>query len=350
MPETQHTEYKSKVTANLEREVVAFLNSRNGGDIFVGVNDKGKVVGVEDIDQAQLTLKDRLKNNIQPSCLGLFSISVEKRGKNDVIRIVVASGPSKPYFLRKYGLTEKGVFMRVGSATEQMPAKQIEELFSRRVRNSLSQIASPKRDLKFEQLHIYYQGKGKTLNEQFARNLELLNDDGDYNYVAYLMNDENSTSVKVARYDGLNKVNLIESNEYGYECLIKATNQVLEKLNLENRTRTKITASQREEKRLWNPVALREAVINAFVHNDYSREVAPTFEIYDDRLEITSYGGLPQGLSEQEIFQGYSIPRNQELMRIYKNLDYVEQLGSGVPRILEYYGEESFRFQGTFYG
>src|SRR5699024_9728386 len=111
-----------------------------------------------------------------------------------------------------------------------------------------------------------------TLNEQFARNLELLNDDGDYNYVAYLMNDENSTSVKVARYDGLNKVNLIESNEYGYECLIKATNQVLEKLNLENRTRTKITEAQREEKRLWNPVALREAVINAFVHNDYSQE------------------------------------------------------------------------------
>ena len=142
---------------------------------------------------------------------------------------------------------------------------------------------------------------------------------------------------------------MAESNEYGYESLIKATFQVLEKLNLENKTLTEITPKARKEQRLWNAGALREAVINAFVHNDYTREVAPKFEIFDDRLEITSYGSLPQGLSEEEFFQGFSILRNKELMRVFKDLDLVEQLGSGIPRILESYDKDCFKFSENFF-
>ena len=57
--------------------------------------------------------------------------------------------------------------------------------------------------------------------------------------------------------------------------------------------------------RLWNPVALREAIINAIVHNDYTREVPPKFEMFSDRIEITSAGGLPEDLSKEEFFQGF---------------------------------------------
>jgi len=162
------------------------------------------------------------------------------------------------------------------------------------------------------------------------------------------MNDNNNISVQVVRYEGLNRVKLKERNEYGYESLIKAVNQVLDKLNLENRTLAEITPKLRKEQRLWNAIALREAVINAFVHNDYTRETAPKFEIFDDRLEITSHGGLPESLLKEDFFDGYTIPRNKELMRIFKDLDLVEQLGSGIPRILEAYPEESFRFSENF--
>lgn len=82
--------------------------------------------------------------------------------------------------------------------------------------------------------------------------------------------------------------------------------------------------------------------------NDYTKEVAPKFEIFDDRLEITSYGSLPEGLSKEEFFEGYSIIRNKELMRIFKDLDLVEQLGSGIPRILQAYAQESFHFSENF--
>lgn len=129
---------------------------------------------------------------------------------------------------------------------------------------------------------------------------------------------------------------------------LRLLRNVLDKIELENRTLTQITSKERIEKRLWNAIALREAIINAFVHNDYTREVAPKFEIFQDRIEITSVGSLPEGLSESEFFEGFSIPRNKELMRIFKDLDLVEQLGSGIPRILESYGKECFHFSENF--
>jgi len=117
---------------------------------------------------------------------------------------------------------------------------------------------------------------------------------------------------------------------------------------LENWTASQITYKERIDSRLWNAVALREAVINSIVHNDFTHEVPPKFEIFANRIEITSAGSLPDGLSEGEFFEGVSIPRNRELMRVYRDLELVEQLGSGVPRILASYGKECFQFMENF--
>ncbi|QYA26606.1 transcriptional regulator [Gramella sp. MT6] len=348
MPETNRIEYKRELSEGLEKEVVAFLNYREGGIIYIGIDKEGRTVGVQDADSDQLKIKDRLKNNIRPSALGLFDIVSEERDGKEILKIIVASGSEKPYHLKKYGMSEKGCFIRLGSAAEPMSQKQIEELFASRTRNSIGKIKAHRQDLNFEQLHIYYQEKQKPLNKQFRKNLELTTTEGDLNYAAYLLADENNLSVKVAKYKGDTRVDLMESNEYGYCSLVKATKSVLDKISLENRTITQITQKERKEHRLWNAIALREAIINAFVHNDYTREIAPKFEIFNDRIEITSAGSLPDGLSKNEFFEGFSIPRNKVLMRIYKDLDLVEQLGSGIPRILEAYSKECFRFSDNF--
>ena len=348
MSETNRIEYKRELSDGLEKEVVAFLNYREGGIIYIGIDKEGRTFGVKDPDSVQLKIKDRVRNNIRPSALGLFDIVTEERYGKDILKIIVASGSEKPYHLKKFGMSEKGCFIRLGSAAEPMSQKLIEELFATRTRNSIGKIKAHRQDLRFEQLHIYYQEKQKPLNKQFRKNLELTTTGGDLNYAAYLLADENNVSVKLAKYKGNTRVDLVESNEYGYCSLIKATKSVLDKMNLENRTITKITHSERKEHRLWNAIALREAIINAFVHNDYTREIAPKFEIFSDRIEITSAGSLPDGLSKNEFFEGFSIPRNKELMRIYKDLDLVEQLGSGIPRILESYSKDSFRFSENF--
>jgi predicted HTH transcriptional regulator len=164
----------------------------------------------------------------------------------------------------------------------------------------------------------------------------------------YLLADNNNVSIKVAKYKGLNRVNLIENNDYGFCSLIKACKLVLDKVEIENKTLSQITSKERIDRRLWNAVALREVVVNAMVHNDFTYEVSPKFEIFDDRIEITSYGGLPQGLSEEEFFEGFSLPRNKELMRVFRDVDLVEFLGSGLPRILESYGTKCFKFSDNF--
>lgn len=347
-PETNRIEYKQQLTDDLEKESVAFLNYQEGGVIYIGIDKTGKSIGVSDTDGDMLKIKDRLKNNIMPSCMGLFDVAIENIGSTDVIKVTFASGTEKPYYIKKLGMSEKGTFIRIGTAAEPMPIRMIESLFAKRTRNSIGKIKSPNQNLTFEQLKIYYEGANKTLNQQFASNLELLTEDGKYNYVAYLLADINGTSIKVAKYDGLDRVDLKENNEYGYCSLVKATKQVLDKIDIENKTLAKITPKEREEKRLWNPVALREAIINAMVHNDYTSEVPPKFEFFDDRIEITSFGSLPQGMTESEFFEGYSVPRNKELMRVFRDLDLVEHLGSGVPRILRTYGKECFKFTENF--
>jgi hypothetical protein len=75
--------------------------------------------------------------------------------------------------------------------------------------------------LSFEQLKIYYQEAGLTLNDKFAANLELLTGDGAYNYTAYLLADQNGNSVQVAKYAGTDRVDLLESKDYGFCCLVK---------------------------------------------------------------------------------------------------------------------------------
>lgn len=350
MKETTRLENKAQLTPNLdiEKEIIAFLNYQEGGYIYIGVDKKGETVGVNDVDDCMLRLKDRIKHNISPSAMGLFDIGEEKRDGKSVVKITVASGIEKPYFKSKYGMTPKGAYLRIGTSAEPMPQDMIDRLFAMRTRNSIGKIVSNRQDLSFEQLRIYYEEHGKPLNDNFARSLELVTDEGKYNYVAYLLADENSTSIKVAKYSSLDRCDLIENNEYGYCSLIKATKSVLEKLDIENKTATTITSVEREDSPLWNKIAIREAVINAIVHNDYSFEVPPKFEIFPDRIEITSSGRLPESLSREEFFSGISIPRNKELMRIYRDVELVESLGSGIPRILKAYGKGCFKFSDNF--
>ena len=107
MSENHRTEYKRELTTDLEKEVIAFLNTREGGKVYLGIEDDGTLFGINNPDDVQLKIKDRLKNNILPSCLGLFDVLQESHEGKDIIHVNIASGTEKPYHLRKHGMTEK---------------------------------------------------------------------------------------------------------------------------------------------------------------------------------------------------------------------------------------------------
>ena len=346
--ETNRTENKEQLNEDFEQEVIAFLNYKEGGIIYIGVRKDGQVVGLKDVDLTQLQIKDRIKNNIQPSTLGLFDVIVETIDNKEVIKVVISSGTEKPYYLRKKGRTPEGCYIRVGSSKERMTERMIDDMYSKRIKNTLKEIDSPRQELTFNQLKIYYEEHGLKLNDNFLQNLDLLTSEGKYNYNAFLLADENNVSIKLVKYLGTNKMDLVENQEYGYRCIITATQRILDRLDAENTVYAKIEYKGRKEVEMIDKAALKEAVINAVVHNDYSYGNSPIVELYSDRIEITSAGGLPQELSQEEFLEGVTAPRNKELIRVFKDVDLIENIGSGVLRILDAYDKSCFKFMEHF--
>lgn len=150
--ETNRIENKEQLNEDFEQEVIAFLNYKEGGIIYVGINKNGQVVGVENTDLTQLQIKDRIKNNIQPSTLGLFDVIVETIEDKEVIKVIISSGTEKPYYLRKKGKTPEGCYIRVGSSKERMTERMIDDMYARRIKNTLREIDSPRQELTFNQL------------------------------------------------------------------------------------------------------------------------------------------------------------------------------------------------------
>jgi len=347
MQESNRIEHKRELTDRFERAVVSFLNYTGGGEILIGVDDNGIAAGLDDADAIQLQIVDRIRNNIRPQTLGLFDVVLTEIDGKDVIRVIVSCGQQRPYYIRKMGMSEHGCFIRVGSSSQPMSEQMIEELLAKRQQITLQTMASPRQNLTFKQLCIYYEEKNLEPTEQFIESLDLRQSSGEYNFAAYLLADENGTSIKIATYAGSDKVELLETREYGNRCLITATHRILDRLDSENRTYAKITSKNRLEKERVNSIALREVVINAIVHNDYTKGV-PLVEIFTDRIVVTSCGGLVPDLSKEDFFKCRSMPRNRELMRVFRDMELVEQIGSGMSRILKAYDRSIFEISPSF--
>ena len=342
--EDKRTEFKVKITDDLEKEVVAFLNT-DGGNIFIGIDDNGNIKNnLGNIDLLQRTIKDRLKNNIMPSTLGLFDVVVNEKNGKKYIQIIVAKGNERPYYLRGMGMTPDSCFIRVGSSVESMNNETILNLFSTRTRNSLKNIKSPKQDLEFKTLKIYYQESGYEINDNFLKKLDLYDDNNEFNYIAYLLSDNNNISVQFAKYEGNDVYNLIENEDFGFCSLIKIADNILNKIMVENKTYTKIETPTRKEIKMYDYNAVKELITNALIHNDWSNGYSPKFEMFESKLVISSNGGIQEGVSQEEFLEGFSNPRNPELMRIFRDLNFVEQLGTGIQRVLKTYDKNIFEF------
>ena len=345
--ENDRLEYKGELTNDLklEKTAVAFLNYK-GGDIYFGIADDGKIIGVSDPDNLQNCITNRLTDNIAPSVTGLLEVFTEERDGKTIIIVHLASGVDTPYYIKRFGRTSKGCYIRIGSSNRAMNMKQINHLLGQRHILPLSEIKSRDQDLTFNQLKLYYISQNLPWNDRhFAKNFGFLTEDNKYNYLAYMFADTNRVSIRVPLFAGTDKASgLIQNEDYGNQCLITAINKVLEKLEIVNATQVRIEFPKRIEQKYVDLKTLREAVINAFAHNDYSNEDTPICEIYEDKFVIVSYGNPLNTMDEEDFFTGLSKPRNPLIMRIFHDLHYVEHNGVGNPYIVKNYGRSVFGF------
>lgn len=347
MFETSNVEFKRELNDKFEKEVVSFLNAK-GGHIFIGINDDGSTYGVENIDELQLAIKNRIKDWIAPSPVGFFEIIVEQKDSKNILHIIIASGNEKPYYVKKYGMCPQGAYTRVGSSCVQLTEKQIFDLYSRRTRTSLINIISPTQELTFTQLRIYYDEIGYQFTSNTFKQFHFQLETGEYNYLAYLLSDQNALVINVGKFKGDNVVELEEMKSYSNQSLIKTTHEIIEFIDKQNKIFTTITSSKRKDEYLFDSIAMREAIVNALVHSDYTYENTPTFRIFDNHIEIISVGGLPEGIEKSEFLSGYMSPKNPQLMKIFRDLGFVEHMGTGIIRILSKYDESIFTFSSNF--
>ena len=137
---------------------------------------------------------------------------------------------------------------------------------------------------------------------------------------------------------------MIENENFGFCSLIKIMDNILNKIMVENRTYTKIEIPTRKEIKMYDYNAVKELITNALIHNDWCNGYSPKFEMFDNKLVISSNGGIQEGVSQEEFLEGFSNPRNPELMRIFRDLNFVEQLGTGIQRVLKTYDKSIFEF------
>ncbi|MBQ9044010.1 MAG: winged helix-turn-helix transcriptional regulator, partial [Eggerthellaceae bacterium] len=214
---------------------------------------------------------------------------------------------------------------------------------------TMTNAESDDQDLSFTRLFTYYAGRGIELKARtFAKNLGLLAPSGKYNLLAQLLSDENRMPVRVSIFQGKTKTApLFSVREFGNTCLLVSLDKVLEYIDVLNVVQADERARvvERKDVPLMDPDVVREAVINAFVHNRWVDGNAPMFTVYSDRLEILSRGTMAPRQTFEGFFMGESVPVNQELSDIFLQLHISERSGRGVPKIVEAYGRDSYEFR-----
>ena len=349
--ETETTELKQKLTETLVKEIVAFLNTA-GGTIYVGVDDNGKVCGIDKLDENLKKTADILESQIMPDARNYVELGTKYIDYKHIIEIKVKKGDGL-FYVKKYGRSAQGCYVRVGSTCRSMTEEQIEINYNKYLDTKIriTEIAGSIKHPTFQYLKLLLVEKGFNINEKtFAENFHLLTKDGVYNKMADLLADRNEVSIKVVRFKGKRKGDGIASrNEYGGKCLVVAMKQAFDYCaDVINGNRTSFRNGWRVDTPLFDRNSFREVWFNACLHNNWADGTPPAVYIFTDRLEIISTGGLPANLTREDFFRGVSKPVNEELAKLFIRLDLMEQTGYGIPLVTQHYGIEAFEFLDFF--
>lgn len=159
--ENQNTELKLILTRNIKKEIVAFANT-NDGRIYIGINDNGEVIGVQNPQKELEALSGMIREGIKSDLTLFTSIYIEQINGKDIIVVNVKEGPNKPYYLADKGLKPSGVYLRHGNVTVPADEEIIKKMLIENRSSSFEEELSTNQDLHFEYLKSIQ--KNKILN------------------------------------------------------------------------------------------------------------------------------------------------------------------------------------------
>ncbi|QUO20969.1 putative DNA binding domain-containing protein [Clostridiaceae bacterium Marseille-Q4143] len=328
MKETRILEFKETITNTFLKTVSAFSNYE-GGTIYFGIDDEGKIKGLPDVKQACLDIENKINDSISPQP----NYMLEIQNNNRTIKLTVQSGLQKPY------LYKSKAYKRNDTATIEVDTLELSRLILEGKNIRFEELPCEDQNLSFE----IFQHKLKeciqieTFNRDTLKTLNLYSDGNGYNNAAGLLADRNhfpgidivkfgeniSVIQKRATFENISILEAYEKaidmyrDYYQYEVIQGADRKKMEKIP---------------------EAAFREAIANALIHRVWDVEAQIRVLMYDDKIEIISPGGLPAGITEEEYLSGkLSILRNRNLANVFYRLGFVEIFGTGITRIKQLY-------------
>jgi predicted HTH transcriptional regulator len=337
-------EFKRDVSSpdNLVRTVVAFANGA-GGTLLIGVEDGTRQVrGLTDPTKVEERLANLISDRIEPRLVP--ELQVIPWRKTYVIAVGVFPSSSRPHFVKTQG-SEDGVYVRVGSTNRRADPAQIEEI-RRFVRGrTLDEEALPDESagvLDFRAASACF-APIRRLRRSDLRTLHLTTTHQNREVPTaggLLLFGKNRLAVfpeafiRAGCFAGTDRTSILDSADIT-TYLPLAVEEAL--LFIKRNTRRALTIESARHVDTWEfpLVAAREAVINSLVHADYGQRGTPLrIAIFSDRLEIDNPGGLPPGLTVEDILRGVSKLRNRVIGRVFHELGLIEQWGSGIQRMI----------------
>ncbi len=333
--ETENIEFKSQFTEEIYKEVIAFANT-DGGVIYIGIDNEGRVVGIDNVDENYTRITNGIRDAIMPDVTMFVKYSIQE---NKVISITVGEGSYKPYYLKSKGLKPGGVFVRQGASTAPASADQIRAMIKESDGDTFEIMRSMEQDLTFKSAKEVFARYGIEFNKSKYRALGITHPTEElYTNLALIISDQCVHTTKVAVFGDDANTEFRDSKEF-FGSVFEQLDDTYSYLTLCNKKISTFKGLERIEKSDYPDAALREALLNALVHRDYSFSGSVIINVNDNEMEFISIGGLFPGLSPEDIRSGISQPRNKNLADVFHRLHLIESYGTGIRKIYNLYSE-----------
>ncbi|MBP5622017.1 MAG: putative DNA binding domain-containing protein [Thermoguttaceae bacterium] len=337
MVENLTTEFKREYVDDIKRTIVAFANT-DGGKIYIGVNDDGSVRGVEKVDDVMLRVTNLTRDAIRPDVSMFTECEVKVVDEKRIVVLTVQRGTSCPYYLTGKGVRPEGVFVRQGASSVPASEAAILKMICETSGDRYEDERSLNQNLTFVKAEEYFVRRDLPFGERQKRTLGLIGPDGTFANLGMLLSDQCVHTIKAAVFEGSVKTTFRDRKELE-GSLFRQLEDAYAYVDQFNRTRAEFVGLERFDRRDYPIEALREALLNAIVHRDYSYSASTLISIFDDRIEFLSIGGLVPRTTFADVMLGVSVLRNQKLADVFYRLKLIEAYGTGVLKIRECYSD-----------
>ena len=333
--ESETVELKELYTPDLKKEIVAFANT-NGGTIYMGVQDNGEIIGLDNADFVMQQISNSLRDSIRPDISMFTNIELLQENNKYFVKLAVSQGTKKPYYLSDKGLKPTGVYVRSGTTSAPASEDAIRMMIKMTDGDSFESNRSLIQELTFTSLNKEMERRNLEFSVVQMKSLGILSSDDIYTNMGLLVSDQCKHSIKFAIFQGTDKLVFKDRKELTGSLFAQLTD-AYKIIDYYNGTKATFHDLLRTDERDYPEVAVREALLNAIVHRDYSFSGSTFINLYSDHLEIISLGGLVSGLSLEAAMLGASQPRNEKLASLFYRMKLIEAYGTGISKIISCY-------------